>query len=351
MKKLCLLLLTTAFSIPSFAGFVEGEQAFKEQHYSQAFSEFLPLANAGDFRSQYYVGYLYVNGYGVTQNKKEGLRYLQMSIDQNYDMAQALMAYLYSEGQLVPKDKKKAIELYQQAARQNNISANLNLGVMYYMGDSVERDYKTALDYFQKVPLDQQPIVSRYLGDIYLNNATLRDYNKALLYYEVSARQNDLSSYYNLGEMYKKGLGVGQDMNKAINYYKYAATQNYGPAQYMLGVIHANGEGVSRDIYKAFAWFQLAEEQGLTIAEEAKEKLEKNMSLSDLDMARRQVVLIQQNEMGKVEPPFQDMVATKALENATGSAALAAAGATVGAVTGKKATTKKRVLRRRRGGR
>lgn len=306
MKKFGLLLLALGVSLPAFAGFIEGEQAFKEQRYSQAFNEFLPLANEGDFRSQYYVAYLYINGYGVPQNAKEGLKHLQMAVDQNYDMAQALMAYLYADGKVLPEDKEKAIALYQQAAAQNNVSANLNLGVMYYKGDSVPRDYQIALKYFQKVPLEQNPVVSRYLGDIYLNNASLRDYAKAQRYYELAARQKDLSAYYSLGEMYRKGTGVSKDMAQAMTYYKYAASQNYSPAQYILGIIYANGEGVSKDIYKAYAWFHLAAEQNLTSAGDARYTLSKNMSLSDLDMARRQVVLIQQNEMGKIDAPFPE---------------------------------------------
>ena len=353
MKKISLLLLALTVSLPAFAGFVEGEQAFNEQRYSQALNEFLPLANEGDFRSQYYVAYLYINGYGVTQNAKEGLKYLQQAVDQNYDMAQALMAYLYAEGKIVPEDKEKAIELYQLAADQNNISANLNLGVMYYKGDSVPRNYQTALEYFQKVPLDQNPVVSRYLGDIYLNNASLRDYDKALKYYELSAKQKDLSAYFSLGEMYRKGLGVDQDMAQAITYYKYAASQNYSSAQYMLGIIYANGEGVSKDVYKAYAWFHLAAEQNLTSAADAQQRLIKNMSLSDLDMARRQVVLIQQNEMGKVEAPLQpDPVPQAVKESGDGAseygAFVAQGGGSVGSTGGGSGVAKRRVLRRRR---
>lgn len=350
MKKISLFLAALTVSFPAFAGFVEGEQAFNEQRYSQAFNEFLPLANEGDFRSQYYVAYLYINGYGVAQSPKEGLKYLQQAVDQNYDMAQALMAYLYDEGKIVPEDKKKAVELYQQAALQNNISANLNLGVMYYKGESVPRNYQTALEYFQKVPLDQNPVVSRYLGDIYLNNASLRDYSKALKYYEISARQKDLNAYFNLGEIYRKGLGVDKDMSRAITYYKYAASQNYSSAQYMLGIIYANGEGITKDIYKAYAWFHLASEQNLASAADAQQRLIKNMSLSDLDMARRQVVLIQQNEMGKIEPPLLPEVKTAVPDSTAPSSGVFAGSQSIGGnnATSAGGSSKRRLLRRRR---
>ncbi len=344
MKKICTFLVASAISLPAFCGFVEGEKAFNQQHYSEAFSEFLPLANDGDFRSQYYVGYLFVNGYGVTQDTKEGIRYLEMALDQDYDMAQALMGYLYAEGHAVPKSKKKAFELYKKAAEQNNISANLNLGLMYYMGDGVSKDYKTALDYFQKVPVEQKPIVSRYLGSIYLNNASFRDYDKALYYYKLSAKQNDLSAYFALGEIYRKGLGVSSDMSQAIEYYTYAATQNYPAAQYMLGIIYANGEDVPKDSYKAYAWLKIAADQNFTLAQDALEKLTANMSLNDVEKARRQVVSIQQGEMGKIEAPIK---ATDAQTEINGSeAATGVAAAAEQSVSGRR--TSRRGIRRRR---
>ena len=304
MKKLFLFFLSIGISLQAVAGYVEGENAFNEQNYALAFDEFLPLAEEGDYRSQYYIGYLYVNGLGVQKDGKKGVEYLQKAVDQNHDMAQALMGYLYSEGLFVRKDKKKALELYQLAAASNNISANLNLGVMYYKGDSVPRDYDMALQYFSKVPLESNPIVCRYLGDIYYNNPALKDYKKASQYYELSARQNDLNAYYNLGEMYRTGTGMEKDIKTAITYHKYAASKGYVASQYILGVIYANGEGVAKDKYKAVAWLQIASDQGMEAAKEAMDKLTKNMSLTDVQSVSRQVVLIQQNEMGKIDPPF-----------------------------------------------
>lgn len=304
MRKLFLFFLFVGVALRVEAGYVEGEKAFNEQDYSLAFTEFLPDADAGDYRSQYYIGYLYVNGLGVQKDGKKGVEYLQKAVDQNHDMAQALMGYLYSEGLFVRKDKKKALELYQLAADSNNVSANLNLGVMYYKGDSVPRDYDMALQYFNKVPLSSNPVVCRYLGDIYYNNPSLRDYKKASQYYELAARQKDLNAYYNLGEMYRTGRGTEKNFKQAMIYHKYAASQGYSASQYVLGIMHANGEGVSKDKHKAAAWLQISSDQGLKTAKEAFETLVKNMSLTDMHSVSRQVVLIQQKEMGKIEAPF-----------------------------------------------
>lgn len=303
MKKILFLCTFLCSVLPARADFESGEAFFEQQNYTSALMEFLPLANSGDFRSQYYVGYLYLNGLGVTQNVKEGLKYLQQSLDQNYDMAQSLMGFLYEEGHILPQDKKKAVDLYYKASAQNNASANLNLGVMYYNGSYVDQDTSIALEYFKKVPLDEKPIVARYLGEIYLNNPDFRDYSSALQHYRYAAKEGDLDSFFALGEIYRKGTGVTRSISSAIPYYHYAASKGYAPAQYMLGIIYVNGDGVSRDVPKGYAWLSLAAEQHFMNAQTALEQLSGSMSLYEFDQARRQIFLIQENELGKVDMP------------------------------------------------
>lgn len=311
MKKTLLFLAVSLFAIQVAAGYSEGETAFNEQRYTQAFTEFLPLAENGDFRSEYYVGYLYLNGYGVPRDTKRALEYLNKAINQNYDMAQSLMAFLYSQGDVVPKDKKKALALYEKAAGQGNASALLNLGVSYYTGDGVERDAKKALEYFGKVSTSEQPIVARYLGDIYLNNKELADPTKAFNYYLVAAKSDDLGAYHALGYMYQNGISTAISLPDAMKFYTYAAAQNHAPSQYALGVIYANGDGVPRDKFKAYAWLSLAAEQQLKEAQKAKDTLSENMSLSERDKANRAMIDIQQNEMKTTVSPLKDVIVQK----------------------------------------
>ena len=303
MKKVLFLSAFLCCSAPALADFEDGEIFFEQKDYSSAFSEFLPLANEGDFRSQYYVGYLYLNGLGVTQDIRQGVDYLKKSLEQNYDMAQSLMAFLYEEGHVIPQDKEKALELYKKAAEQNNASANLNLGVFYYNGTNVEKNHKIALDYFKKVPLNEKPVAARYIGDIYLNNLELRDYASALNYYKYAASQGDLDSFFALGEIYRRGMGVPKNVPGAMTYYRYAASKGYAPAQYMLGIIYVNGEGVSRDLAKGHAWLTLGAEQKFINAEKALDQLSDMMTMADFDNARQQLVLIRTNEIDKVEMP------------------------------------------------
>ena len=305
MKKIGLILAAILTVLPVYADFLEGEEAFDNKRYSEAFQHFRPLADSGDFRSQYYMAYMYLNGYGVSKNDQLGLSYLQKSLDQNYHLAQALMGYLYSEGRVVPADPKKAVMLYQKAADQGNNSAMLNLGVAYYQGNGVPRNLTKAIELLEKIPVEQKPEAGRYLGDIYLTQNS-DNAEKAVAAYRSAAEAGDLLSYVALGDIYLDGRGVDQDVERALKYYTYAASQASGAAQYALGIIYANGHGVSRDPVKAHAWLSWAMNQNYEPAVSALTQLKAEMTLTDLDRARVEFMKIQQQVLGKVASPFEE---------------------------------------------
>ena len=225
LKKIFLLGVIALYPFAGKADFVTAEEAFKEHRYSEAFKQFLPDADKGDFRSQYYVGYLYLYGLGVTKNEPKALEYIQASADQEYDTAQALLGFLYDEGRLVPLDKKKAISYYKKAADRGNTSALLNLGLAYYKGEGVAKNDQMAIEMLEQVPLDQQPMAGRYLGEVYLSNPALPDrYQKAVNAYSSSAKNKDIGSFYALGQIYSRSDSGMQDMNRARDFYTYAAS-------------------------------------------------------------------------------------------------------------------------------
>ena len=304
MKKILFLAFLMHFCLPLSAGFLEGEEAFANKRYSEAMQNFRPLADSGDFISQYYVGYMYLNGYGVTKNNSLGLQYMQKSLDQNYDSAQAYMAFLYSEGQVVPPDPRRAVALYQKAADQGNVSALLNLGIAYYLGDGVPRNLTKAIELLEKIPIEQQPAAGRYLGDIYLAQDT-ENMEKAIAAYRLAADAHDLASYVSLAEIYLQGQD-DRDEERGLQYYTYAASQNYAPAQYALGIMYANGKGVERDSISAHAWLSWAANQNYAPAKEALNQLKSEMTLSDLDRARQKFMDIQNTVLGKIPSPLDE---------------------------------------------
>ena len=304
-KKILLLSCLTFWASTGKADFVSAEQAFKDHRYSEAFRQFLPEAERGDFRSQYYIGYLYLYGLTGRKDEKKAIEYIQASADQEYDTAQALLGYLYDEGRILPMDKKKAVSYYKKAADRGNTSALLNLGLAYYKGEGIAKNDQMAISMLEQVPLDQQPLAGRYLGEIYLSNPNLPNrYQKAASAYSSSAKNGDIGSFYALGQIYLNEESGMMDRTKALNFYTYAASQGYLPAQYLLGILYTNGDGVERNLALGHAWLEMAANNRHDPAVSALAQLDADMTLSETEAAKKEFMNLQQNVLGRTESPF-----------------------------------------------
>jgi TPR repeat protein len=93
------------------------------------------------------------------------------------------------------------------------------------------------------------------------------DFAAALQEWQPIAEKGDAHAQYNLGLLYARGQGVGQDHAKAAEWYEKAAEQGVAAAQYNLGVMYANGQGVQANAEAAAKWFLKAAEQGVTDAQ------------------------------------------------------------------------------------
>ncbi len=67
-SPIALVLSIVCLATPASADFQAGMRAFNRGNYATALSELRPLAEQGDAISQYTLGVLYANGYGVPQD-------------------------------------------------------------------------------------------------------------------------------------------------------------------------------------------------------------------------------------------------------------------------------------------
>ena len=301
LKKILLATLVFTFPFVVHADFVKGEQLFKDGNYSSAFSAFLPSADAGDARSQYYVGYLYYNGLGVSQNLKKSVEYLTASANQNNANAQSLLGYMYDRGEGVSLNKKKAIEFYQKAVEQQDATAMVNLSLAYYNGDGVLMNTQKAIELLSGVPTDElRPYVGRYLGEFYMSTENDDKVERAKDYLIQSAKVNDIPAFYLLGQIYEQQ----GDISRAVSYYTYAAANNYAPAQYVLASMYLAGSGVERSLITGHAWLEMAANQQYDPAKESLENLGRSMTLSQVEKARVEFNRIQRDIIKQVESPL-----------------------------------------------
>jgi len=121
-----------------------GAKAVTLGDYATALKEWRPLAELGDMESQFRMGFLYDNGYGVPQDDGAAARWYRLAAEQGHNLAQRRLGLLHEQGRGVPQDYGAAARWYRLAAEQGNALAQVSLGFMYDKGQGVLQDYVQA---------------------------------------------------------------------------------------------------------------------------------------------------------------------------------------------------------------
>ena len=237
------------------------------ERYLPVFQE---LANKGYAAAQYYLGYCYYSGKGVTQDYTEAVKWYRKAAERRNTNAQFNLGYCYQSGKGVPQNETKAVEWYRKAAEQGNAQAQCNLGYCYANGIGVSKNREKALEWYRKAAEQGNATAQCNLGFYYANGIGVSENKeKALEWYRKAAEQGNATAQYNLGSCYYSGKGVTQDYTEAVKWYWQAAEQGNATAQYNLGYCYEKGIGVSKDEEKAVEWYTKAANRGDADAKKA----------------------------------------------------------------------------------
>ena len=305
MRRIVFLLTLLALlcaPVDARADYDSGLAAFDRGDYAAALSEWRAAANAGDADSQYAVGVLYDEGYGVAPDDAEAARWYRLAAEQNQIDAQFVLGVFYDEGIGVPLDDAIAVRWYRRAGGQGHVIALYNLGIMYGTGEGVPEDEVQAYRFLwlsaelgdadarmrlreleawltpEQVDKAMQLAARSPAAALIADNAgdTLNegydayergDYSAAFRAWRPLAEVGSAEAQYNLGYMYDYGEGVPVDDVQAAHWYRRAAEQGHVTAQFNLGVMYTYGEGVAQDAGEAAYWYREAAEQDHTGAQ------------------------------------------------------------------------------------
>jgi TPR repeat protein len=184
-----------------------------------------PLAAAGDPGAQELLARLHYEGWGVTQDHAEAVRWFELAASRQYAPAQYNLARMYQQGTGVLLNQSKSMQLFRAAAALGDADAQGHLGYLALTG---------------KTP----------------------DYAGARHWLEKSAAQNHMDAYVLIGRLFEEGLGVERDLVRAAHWYRQAAVQAVPDAQYRLGKLYAQGAGVPQSDGDARKWLIRAVMQG-----------------------------------------------------------------------------------------
>ncbi len=219
--------------------FQDGVTAYNSGNYSEALNLFMPLAEQGYAKAQFFLGDLYTGGKGVPQDDKQAVYWLQKAAEQGLAVSQYVLGTMYASGKGVPQDDKQAVQWYQKAAEQGYA------------------------DWFQKAAEQGDAEAQFLLGTMYDLASGVPENDKQAVYWnQKAAEQGHAGAQFFLGSMYDLGSGVPEDDKQAVYWYQKSAEQGHAEAQYFLGLKYAAGSGVPQDDKQAVQWIQKAADQG-----------------------------------------------------------------------------------------
>jgi uncharacterized protein len=135
------LILVLGFVAPATAA--ELDDAVAAAHrgdYAAALRGLSPLAEKGDARAEFNIGFMHAYGWGVQRNPAEALTSYRKAADQGLQVAQHFLGIAYLNGEGVRPDEAEAARWFARAAAQGFAQAQFLLGLMTLDGRGVPKD-------------------------------------------------------------------------------------------------------------------------------------------------------------------------------------------------------------------
>jgi TPR repeat protein len=238
------------------------------------FDELKKKAQAGDADAQYALGYFYFNGWDVSPDYVEAVKWFRKATEQGHDKAQSCLGLCYYWGKGVPRDYSEAVKWLRRPAEQGEPAAQGLLASCYLNGLGVSKDAVEAVRWFRRAAEQGLVIGQLFLGRCYLNGwGVSQDYVEAVKWFRKAAEQGDAEAQLFLGKCYLNGWGVSQDYVEAVKWFRKAAEQGDATAQSILGWCYSIGRGVPQDYVEAYKWDNLAAAQSETNAARARDNV------------------------------------------------------------------------------
>ena len=98
--------------------------------HADTWQPLIKLAEQGNAEAQFTLGWMYSNGIGFMQNKKEAVRWYHKAAEQGNVKAQHNLGLIYGRGEGVMQDEEEAIYWFTKAAEQGHAEAMKALKIL-----------------------------------------------------------------------------------------------------------------------------------------------------------------------------------------------------------------------------
>lgn len=153
-------------------------QKYNNKEFDYAFKNFMYHAEQGNEIAQHWIGLMYFNGDGVTQDYNEAYKWFLKACDGGNDASKTFLAYMYFEGLGTEKDFNKAYNIYFETAEGGHDFSKYQLARMYYYGYGTEINYDKAFYWFKESSLEVEESKLMLAAMTILGQGTEQDVNK-----------------------------------------------------------------------------------------------------------------------------------------------------------------------------
>lgn len=215
----------------------------------------------------FHLGWCYAFEEGVPQDTEKAMAWFRKAYEKQGAAAGTAaneIGRIYVD---LPQHEKEAAEWFRRGADLGFDWAMNNLGLMYENGTGVEQSAEDALEWYWKAYEQREDAAgdaANNIGTVFRN--VFEDYEEALAWYRDGAVLYNDWAMFNLGMMFKEGLGVTKNTEKALECFSdayYELRDAAGDAADEIGGIYAT---LLQDDEEAVEWYRRGVEVGSDLA-------------------------------------------------------------------------------------
>lgn len=232
--------------------------AYRLGNYNEAVEPLISKSGQ-DAVAEYYLGRLYLYGYGQLKNNRVAMRYFTKSAEKGYLPAVQMMAK-YSL--LHEKNPEQAIHWFKQAASVGDVNAQMFMAAAYLYGVGVKKNTDVARHYYIDAAKNGNAIAQYTLAEYFLDSKHAGNKKLGMIWLTKAADGANPKALTELGKFYVNGQMVTKDVLRGVELLNKAASEQYVPAMVELGKV-----ALLQNRYDdAIQWFNKAANQHNTEA-------------------------------------------------------------------------------------
>lgn len=232
--------------------FEKALKLYDEKKYAEALPYLKEAIKQGYVRAYTLLGHFYRDGLSVPVGEIEAVKNYRISAERGNAEGQYWMGWSYYHGKGVTQNYKMALEWFEKSAEKGNLNAKIGVADTYYYGF---KDYEKALIYYLEASKLEDSYVWFSIGyQYYQGEGVAKDYSKAFYWFEKAANKELPSAMYYLGVIYENGYGIEKNNEKAVYWYTKAAQAGHYYAMGDLANLLETGEGIKKDKKAAKEW-------------------------------------------------------------------------------------------------